>query len=336
MKFLKVLSYIALLILAGFFGFLLGKGRNPEIKQNSVSTTLQRPLEKYTIDNLSRSRVFYSDFEIKEVLFKEEDFTSYVFNLKFIPSLDADSQRKKTTGQINVPSGQGPFPLIIMLRGYVDQKLFKTGDGTRSASAHFVKNGFITVAPDFLGYGGSDPEAENIFETRFQTYATVLSLIESLDEVEKWDKKNLFFWGHSNGGQIALTVLEITGENYPTSLWAPVSKAFPYSILYYTDESEDRGKLIRSKLSEFEKFYNPDLYSLDLYLDRITAPLQIQQGGLDDAVPISWSNELVDSLRNLGKEAEYYTYSEANHNMQPVWEIAVLNDLSFFQKHLSH
>ena len=86
----------------------------------------------------------------------------------------------------------------------------------------------------------------------------MLSILESLDSIKEWDEENIFFWGHSNGGQVALTILEITGKDYPTTLWAPVTKPFPYSILYYTDESEDKGKYIRRELSRFENLYNTD------------------------------------------------------------------------------
>ena len=220
-----------------------------------------------------------------------------------------------------------------MVRGYVDQEIYETGDGTRKAAARFAENGFITVAPDFLGYAQSDPEAQNIFESRFQTYTTVLSLLKSLDQIDKWDGKNIFIWGHSNGGQIALIVLEITTNKYPTTLWAPVSKPFPYSILYYTDEAEDKGKLIRRELAKFEELYDVELFSLDNYLDRIQAPLQIHQGTNDNAVPGGWSDGLVGKLEKLEKDIIYYKYP-ANHNMVPAWNIVVNRDVSFFIKYL--
>ena len=50
-------------------------------------------------------------------------------------------------------------------------------------------------------------ESSDIFESRFQTYTTVLTLAKSLDSLEKWDQKNIFIWAHSNGGQIVLTFL---------------------------------------------------------------------------------------------------------------------------------
>ena len=66
--------------------------------------------------------------------------------------------------------------------------------GTKKIGEYFANNGYITLAPDFLGYGGSDSESENIFESRFQTYTTVVSLIKSIEKGvlnPYWDGKNI-------------------------------------------------------------------------------------------------------------------------------------------------
>lgn len=289
----------------------------PKSSNNPISQIKPRPLEKYSTENLSKT-----EFKSSEITIENDLFSFYV-----------DS--KKVTGQINVPEEIGPFPIIVMFRGYVDQKQYKTGDGTRRAAEVFTKNGFITIAPDFLGYGGSDPEAINIFESRFQTYTTALVLLKSLNSLEKWDKTNIFVWGHSNGGQIALTVLETTQENYPTVLWAPVSKPFPYSILYYTDESDDKGKLIRRELSKFEEDYDTEKYSLINYLDRIKAPIELHQGTTDNAVPVQWSNNLNNNLKNLDVDITYIKHPGSDHNLQPAWNTAILQALTFYRNHLT-
>ena len=54
--------------------------------------------------------------------------------------------------------------------------------GTKRVGEYFAENGYITLAPDFLGYGGSDSESENIFESRFQTYTTTLTLLTNVSK----------------------------------------------------------------------------------------------------------------------------------------------------------
>lgn len=315
----------------------------PKSKNNPISAIKLRPLEKYSIENLANTKIESSKIEIGRVLADKPEFTSYEFSMKFNPDLSND--QKTVTGLINIPKAKDQKPVIVMLRGYVDQKKYVVGMGTQHAGEFFAKNGFITIAPDFLGYGNSDLESTNIFESRFQTYTTALSLLKSVDALKtrsltvgsnyiNIDSDNIFIWGHSNGGQIALTILEITGGTYPTVLWAPVSKPYPFSILAYTDESDDHGKFIRQELSKFEEDYDVEKYSLTNYFDRIHAPIQLNQGTNDDAVPTNWSDSLAKILKKDGIDIKYLKYPGSDHNLSPAWSQVVENNLYFFNSHL--
>lgn len=298
-------------------------------------TPVPTPLVIYELENLSNAKFTEGEIEIKNVISQEDNYTSYLFEYKFSPDFNT-SNVKTVTGQINTPNEGDIYPIVFMIRGYIDQNLFETGTGTKNAAAKFAEAGFITIAPDYLGYGGSSSEAEDIYETRFQTYTTTLSLLSSVYSLPQWDKENIFIWAHSNGGQIALTTLAVTEKDIPTTLWAPVTKPFPYSVLYYTDESEDGGKYIRRELSKFEENYEADKFSFTNYLDRIKAPLQIQQGGADDAIPTDWSDSFVKKLRNLDAEVTYFTYPNADHNMRPDWDTVVARDIDFFKKNMQN
>jgi dipeptidyl aminopeptidase/acylaminoacyl peptidase len=337
----KYLVYIFLITTGLLLGFLL----NPYIKDfiakfkpesgtSNIVTIIPKPLEKYSILNLSNTKTSTSNVSIEDEISKNEKFSSFQFSINFDPTLRG-KDTKKVTGLINLQNIDGKYPIILMFRGYVDQKIYKTGIGTQRAGEYFANNGFITIAPDFLGYAGSDKEADNIFESRFQTYTTALTMLNSLSSISQWDKKNVFIWGHSNGGQIALTLLEITQNSIPTVLWAPVSKPFPYSILYYTDESDDLGKLIRKELAKFEENYDVNNFSIHNYLDRINSPLEIHQGTSDDAVPFSWTDGLVKNLELLDKKVKYYKYPGADHDLQPSWSTAVKRSLDFYNSNLT-
>ncbi len=328
-----ILGGLLLILGIGLAGWWIGRNSKSNQTKSTLLLIKQRPLEKYTIENLAKTQIAAGEIKIEEILEEKEGFTSYLFSFDFDPRLQG-KERRKVTGQLNLPIGDGPFPLVVMLRGYVDQETYQTGTGTRRAAEFFAKNDLITLAPDFLGYGGSDTQAENIFEARFQTRTTVLALLASLHSIKVFDGANIFLWGHSNGGQISLALLEITGKGYPTTLWAPISKPFPYSILYYTDEAEDKGEYLRRELAEFEKLYDVNLFSIDNYFDRIVAFLQIHQGNSDEAVPVSWSNTLVKTLRNLKQEVTYFTYPGTDHNLRPSWDTIVGRDLRFFKKHI--
>ncbi len=237
-----------ILIISGFLlsfsiGFMVGQIlliRTQKVNP-LVNQIVDRSLDKYTIENLSKNA---SDVSATLNMTKElkdyPEFTSNEFIMSANLNLDGKTM-KKVSGLINLPRRQAgipnqKFPLIVMIRGYVPLDQYFIGNGTINGSIFFANHGYITLAPDFLGYGDSDRESSDIFESRFQTYTTIVALLKSVDNIPNWDHKNIFIWAHSNGGNIALTILEITGAKYPTVLWAPVSSSFPFSVLYYSDE----------------------------------------------------------------------------------------------------
>ena len=290
--------------------------------------TSPKPLSKYTIQALSQTKFEKSKLELGEILKDEATFTSRFFYFYV--------DGKMVSGLVSLPKRKGIHPTVIMFRGYIDQQEYTTGDGTRRAAEGFAQNGFITLAPDFLGYGTSDKPSDSPIEERFQTYTTALTLIASLSNLDNANPSQLFLWGHSNGGQIALTILEITGKSYPTVLWAPVSKPFPYSILYYTDDFDDHGKALRKVVADFERDYDVEEYSLTNYFENINAPLQIHQGTADEAVPSKWSDQLVEKLKSLGKEVDYYVYTGDDHNFaKGSWPEVMERAVAFYRQYLN-
>ncbi len=332
----KSMATTFIILLSFVIGFILGnKMPQTNIKEKDTSV---KEKEENSIDFSPYYLEFISDkihegvFRVGEKLSDGENFKSYLFRLEFKPRPGSNTT-KMTTGLINIPNVT-PAPIVVMIRGYVDQKIYSTGVGTRKMAEYLASRGFITIAPDFLGYGGSDKESENIFETRFQTYSTVIALGKSLSQISQWDGKNVFIWGHSNGGQIALGWIVAQKLDYPTVLWAPVTKPFPYNVLYYTDESPDGGKLIRQNLAKLEEHHDANKFSFATYPDRINAPIQVHQGAADQSVPVSWNDKFVATLRAYSAKPEYYIYEGDDHNLSKNWNVVAERTFRFFEKKL--
>lgn len=321
---------------------MIGWSRRELIVSPYAGSVLQptpKPLAKYAFRALKKQNYPGSEIVLDRVLKEDPEFTSFLF---FV-----NSDGKKVSGLANIPSLPGVYPVIVMFRGYIDQAVFTTGMGTKNTAEALARRGFITLAPDFLGYGESDDPSAEPIEERFQTYTTALNLLASikslpqaLTKVEltsvRADLNKTGIWGHSNGGHIALVVLEITGRDYPTVLWAPVSKSFPYSILYYTDEFEDRGKALRKVVAEFEKDYDAEDYNPSNFYDWLNAPIQLHQGGADEAVPQPWSDELYRELQGLNLEISYFAYPGDDHNFaQGNWSLVVERNINFYQANLA-
>lgn len=394
MKTLLKLSLSIGLFLAGLgTGFLLFSQKSnfikqifqtqfnsPFVKQKIFKKEL--PLNVYSIKNLKNYHYQTSPIKLEILLDEEKIYTSYLFSYQTVS--------KKMSGVVNIPNKSAPktgFPAIVMLRGWVPLEIYKPGIGTKNAAAVFANNGYITFAPDFFGYGNSDKDFENSWEGRFVKTINVIELIKSIKEknlilaenlkksvnltqtqLPKINQNKIGIWAHSNGGQIALTTLEILSEPIPTTLWAPVTTPFPYSILFFTDEMDDEGKETRAWLNIFEQDYDVFEFTLTKHLNFLTGPLQIHHGTADEAALIAWSNEFIEKLEVENKrrkeikkaqavsqknnnlttsdndlaqtpvlepvEFQYFKYNGANHNLKTVWGTVIQRDVSWFEKWL--
>lgn len=333
----KWLIIIAVTIVIGVgFGLHVRRERGVMVSPGGGSEKVEKPYDKYSFERLVVREDKSSRIELGEEIVKDELYSSYVFYYV--------SEGRRISGQLNLPNLSRLMGVIVMARGYVEKDGYTVGTGTRNAAAVYAKNGYITIAPDFSGYGHSNAEDENAIGARLVKPVEILDLIASLSTLPQADLNKVFLWGHSNGGQIMLSVAEVLGrrksvEPYSRepvirglTLWAPVSKPFPYNILYYTDEADDQGKWLRGEIAKFEAEYDVYNYSIDRYLEWIKIPLMIHQGSVDDAVPVEWSRELDKKLTELEKEFTYYEYPGADHNMRPSWSAVVARDLEWFNK----
>lgn len=323
---------VGLIFLAGFLvGWLVFKEQTPfslenpfggEISHTSKQTTGKLGDNKsltylpYTIKNLQNYDYQAIPVVITKQISKEDEYTSYEFTYHPLG--------KKMTGMLNVPNDLSKNPkAIVLIRGWAPQATYYTGMGTKNAANTFAKNGYITLAPDFFGYGESDPEPEDPWIARFEKPIIVIELLKSINESgvplprtgeiastpETPTKKikNIGIWAHSNGGQIALTTLEVGGFKYPTTLWAPVVAPFPYSVLYFSDEEEDEGKQSRKFIALLEERYDVFDFSLTQHLSLLQAPFQLHHGTADEAAPLEWSIEFFAKVDKENKRRKEIT-----------------------------
>jgi uncharacterized protein len=301
-----------------------------------------KPLLLYTFNKLKQTRFPENQITLGRKTTQNDTFQSQMFYFS-VPKQPGSNHTLPVSGLMNLPNKPGNYPVILMFRGYVPTEIFQSGIGTQPSASVFAQHGFITLAPDFLGFGESASPSADPFEERFQTYTTALTLLSSIQTLNNAletsysgsinaDLSHIGIWGHSNGGHIALSALAISGVNYPTVLWAPVSKSFPYSILYYTDEADDQGKALRSVLAKFEKDYDTELFSPTNYYSWIKAPIEIHQGTADQEVPVWWSNELVNLMKKDKIDVTYITHPGDDHNLLPSgWSDTVNESMDFFK-----
>jgi len=284
------------------------------------STIKPLPLNEYSLSNLKSYDYQFSQLELTQAITQTDDFYTYLFSYQ--------TMGKNMTGVINIPSqakadnySQKEFPVIIMVRGYATKEQYYPGFGTNHAAQTLAKNGYITIAPDFFGFGESDSEPEDSWEARFIKPINIIELIYTIKQNPiiniatnftnsttadnnqqpiaspiTLNPDQIGLWGHSNGGQITLSVLEILSQPIPATIWAPMTAPFPYSILFFTDTNPDEGKESRAWLAMFERDYDVFDFSITQHLNQLAGPLQIHHGSEDEAALQIWSNNFTEKI----------------------------------------
>jgi len=109
---------------------------------------------------------------------------------------------------MQIPVGEGPFPVIVMNHGFFARSVYNTGDGTDRSSAFLAERGYITLASDYRSWGASD-EGESFFYSGL--VIDVINLLNAIPSIPQADPTRVGIWGHSMGGGVTMKVLTILG-----------------------------------------------------------------------------------------------------------------------------
>lgn len=311
-------------------------------KDNSVTKNTGF-FAQYNFENLKNRKYKASEItkigktlivdEARKELVKRGDLVGKSFDFE-TQAISFESNGKKISGMMNLPVGyrNKKSPAIIMIRGFAENEGYFIGSGSWRAADELARNGYITVSLDFLGFGLSDNESTDILEARFEKPISVMDLIESVKNMKIVDPNKIGIWAHSNGGQIAISVLEISGENYPTVLWAPMTNPFPKSVLEMVDDNSEGSLKVKQKIEDFEKEYDSKLYSIDNFYDWINSPILIHQGTDDVWCKVEWQKNFRDKLKSLGKEVVLDIENGNDHNLKQSWDKIIKMDIDFFNE----
>jgi dipeptidyl aminopeptidase/acylaminoacyl peptidase len=216
-------------------------------------------------------------------------------------------------GFMDMPPGDGPFPVIIALHGYIDPAAYYTLDYTTHYADALANAGYLVLHPNLRGYTPSD-SGPNLF--RVGMAIDVLNLIALVREyggtpgpLHAANPDRIGLWGHSMGGGISLRVLTISEDVDAAVLYGAMSGDDEQNFAAIREWSgHTRGLDEEDIPAEVYERVSPIFY-----LDRIQAAVSIHHGGADELVPLAWSQDLCTRLMVLEKSVECYTYDGQPH-----------------------
>jgi hypothetical protein len=116
---------------------------------------------------------------------------------------DYESDGLQVHAFVDIPDGQGPFPVVLVLHGYIDPQVYNTLTYTAHYANDFARRGFVAVHPNYRNYPPSDL-GPNLFRVGYARRAQSGSAHPqprpaSPVRFEQADGEALGLFGHSMG-----------------------------------------------------------------------------------------------------------------------------------------
>lgn len=237
-------------------------------------------------------------------------------------------------GFVDVPSGEGPFPVVLVLHGYVEPENYQVETYTSGYSAAFANAGYLVIHPNYRNYPPSD-SGPNEFRVGFAI--DVLNLIAIVNAqagqpglLETADPDAIFLWGHSMGGGISLRAITVGADVQGVVLYGSMSGDERRNFEHIRDVLSDGARGNEELLASDEQLQQ---ISPVFFYDRIQVPVSIHHGDLDDQVPFEWSLELCALLQSMNKPVECFTYHNMPHTFYGQNDLVLIErSIEFFQR----
>ena len=326
------LSIIAIFLLSGCvkpanLSFLTN---NPATQKTANNQPAEKSLHPVSLEAWFAKNFSGTGLTLGPVLDDNSAYTRYYIIYK--------SGELKISGIMNVPKGEGPFPLLILNHGHIDTDIYTNGRGLKREQDYLARRGYVVIHPDYRNHADSDkdPDSELWFRLGYTQDAINAVLAAQNSNFDFIDKENVGMLGHSMGGGVTLNTLVIRPELVKAAvLFAPVSGDYRKNFNKWTRSRPETA-------GQIEQLYgtpttNPEFWagiSAINYLARITTPVQIHHGTADESVPIEWSNELYEALQVVDDEIKYFVYQGEPHEFINAWPQVMQRSVDFFDQYL--
>ena len=246
------------------------------------------------------------------------------------------------SGFLNVPFGEGPFPVALVLHGYIPPENYGTIGYTTRYADWLARAGYVVFHPNYRSHPPLESEAALVEaqegpDFRVDYAVDVMNLMALIEQMAgqpgplaQADAQRMYLLGHSMGGGIALRV---------STVWPEVNAIALYGSMSGDErQNYERVMMWSNGQSGAEELATPpeDLQRISpiYHLERIQAAVTIHHGDLDDTVPPEWSTDLCQRLQSLNKTVECYSYPEQPHTFRDAGDqLFIQRVIDFFNRY---
>ena len=203
-----------------------------------------------------------------------------------------------------IPSGEGPFPGVLMVPGFE-----RTARDLAPLGVRLANEGFAAVAVTQPGFGKSQGPADFVGP---KTLAILAVAYRRLQKEHFVDPNRMAIYGYSRGG-MAASLLAVELDDVKAAVFG----AGIYDFQKNYDDSTLPG--VRKNMMAETGMTKEAVRqrSSILRMDKLKCPVLILHGEADKNVPVSQALELRDRLTQLHKEFEIKLFPGREHSIGP-------------------
>jgi len=261
----------------------------------------------YSLEALATREYGQGELRVEYAWQDKGEFTRYYITY--------DSDGLNIHGFVNIPKGDGPFPVVIALHGYIPAEEYETLDYSTRYADSIARKGYIVLHPNLRNFPPSDSPGR-VRDYQAGYVVDVMNLLAYVREMagqdgifENADMSRMGIWGHSLGGGVALRVLNLVPEIRAAVLYGAVSQRYA---------SNEAGI----------KIYD---------LQAGSAAFSVHHGEEDEVISPEWSQTLCADLEEAGREHECYFYEGQPHTFISSGEadpLFIQRTVTFFDEYL--
>jgi uncharacterized protein len=271
--------------------------------------TLDRP-EQFFLDLIRQQPPEGGDFVCGEPIEVHDRHT--------VQRVTYRSHSIRVSGLMGRPAGEGPFPVVIINHGFFPPESYYPGKGTKHELRALADRGYLTIAPDYRNYGGSD-QGDSTLEPGY--LHDVRNLLPAVHELQDADVNRIAMMGHSMGAGLTLQCLATTsGIRAAALLGAVTGRENERYVARRTRWARTPETTLREPDPFAERYGTPEeapesyaRMSVINHLETVETPIIMHHGTADDICPLEWATEIRDRLELLGKSVAFYDYQDAGH-----------------------
>jgi len=294
------------------------------------------PFQELTIPYL-RDREYKSELGPRTKYSENASYTAYLTSY--------NSDGLKVNGLLTVPKGQGPFPAVVFVHGYIAPTIYKTTEKYNDYVDYLARNGLVVFKIDLRGHGNSEGDPGGGYYSGDYVIDT-LNARAALSGADFVDPERIGLWGHSMAGNVVFRAL--VAKNVTAAvIWAGAvytyedMSEFRISDNSYRPPAEDSP--VRKKREELNSTYgsfDPESSFWQQvvptnYLEGVSGAIQVHHAVDDTVVDVGYSRNLMSILDNSQIGHELYEYTSGGHNITGSrFTLAMQRTVEFFKSNL--